>query len=195
MSLRPRVLADLEAAADAIWQRHRARQGDRFHGFVPADLAGAVDALARLRDRATSFVELGSGSGAITVAADLLGYEASGIEIEPWLVEASEELAETFESDARFVTGSFLPTGFRVEGLIDADYAVTSDAAASGWDELGEDVGDFDLVYAFPWPGEEEMFFRLVEEHGRPGQLFLTYHADEGFVLRQDGDVVPLPGR
>ncbi len=194
MRLRPSVLAELESAADAIWQRHRARQGDRFHGFVPADLAGAADALARLRSRATTFVELGSGSGAITVAADLLGYEASGIEIEPWLVDAAEELAETFGSDARFVTGSFLPNGFRVEGLIDADYAVTSDAASSAWDELGEDIADFDLAYAFPWPGEEEMFFRLLAEHGRPGQLFLTYHADEGFVLRQDGEVVALPG-
>ena len=36
---------------------------DRFHGFVPADLADAHRALVALRDRASSFVELGSGAG------------------------------------------------------------------------------------------------------------------------------------
>lgn len=192
MGLPAPLLERLSVEADELWRRHRERQGERFHGFVPADLATAHDALVTLRDAASSFVELGSGAGAITIVADLLGYDAMGIEIEPWLVEAAEELAERFGSEARFVTGSFLPRGFRVDDLLDADFHVTYDAADSAWDGLGLDLGDFDLVYAFPWPGEEELFLELLRCHGRRGQLYLAYHADEGFVLRRDGRVVDL---
>lgn len=192
MALSPAVLARLRTAADAIWQRHRRRQGDRFHGFVPADLTLVCEALAQLRDRASNFVELGSGAGAITVAADLLGYDAYGIEIEPWLVAAAEDLAAEFDSGARFVEGSFLPRDLRVEELVDADFHVTYDGAEPAWDSLGHDLADFDLVYAFPWPGEEELFHALLRRYGRRGQWFLTYHADEGVVLRFDGEVVDL---
>lgn len=190
MALSPDLLHRLGLEADELWRRHKQRQGGRFHGFVPADLAGAHAALATLRHSADSFVELGSGVGTITIVADLLGYDATGIEIEPWLVSAAEELAERFESDASFVEGSFLPDGFRVDELIDADFHVTYDAAGSAWNVLDTDLADFDIVYAFPWPGEEELFLELLRRHGRRGQSFLAYHADEGFVLRRDGRVV-----
>ena len=188
----PIDLAALSAAADAVFLRHRSREAGRFHGFVPADLRGAHDALALLRPRADSFVELGSGAGAITIVADLLGYDACGIEIEPWLVDAAVELAEDFDSSAQFTCGSFLPRGFRTDEWLDADFHVTYDGASSAWDEAGLDLADFDLVYAFPWPGEERLFDELLERYGRRGQLFLTYDAGEGFALRRNGERIAL---
>jgi hypothetical protein len=178
------TLRELLQAADDTWERHRRRQQGEFHGFVPSDHRDVHDRLARLRDRHVTFVELGSGTGVNTILADLLGYEAYGIEIEPWLVDAAEELAERFESEARFAQGSFLPGDFDAAHLIDGDFHVTYDDAHSAWGELDRDLADFDLVFAFPWPGEEDLFERLLAHSGRPGQLLLTWHADEGFRER-----------
>jgi len=176
------LLEDLGRAGDEVWKRHRDRRGGAFHGFVPADHQGAHEALVALRERADNFVELGAGAGVITIVADLLGFDAYGIEIEPWLVEAATDLAERFGSSATFVEGSFFPRGFDAVGLqADADFHVTYDAAPSAWDELGLELDDFDLVYAYPWPGEEPLFERLLRAAGRRGATFLRYAADEGF--------------
>jgi hypothetical protein len=71
---------------------------------------------------------------------------------------------------------------------------VTYDGSASAWDELGQDLADFDLVYAFPWPGEEALFDALMRRYGRPDQAFLSYHSDEGFVLRRGRNIERLEG-
>ena len=41
--------------------------------------------------------------------ADLMGFEASGIELDDSLVRVARELAERSGSNARFVSASFLP--------------------------------------------------------------------------------------
>lgn len=180
MPLPPELLDRIVDAGEDLWRRHRDRRGGAFHGFVPSDYHGAHRTLADLRSRADTFIELGSGAGVITILADLLGFEACGVEIEPWLVEAARELAERFGSDATFVEGSFLPHGW--QSRVDPDFAVTSDSAPSVWDDAGLDLADFDVIYAFPWPGEEQVFEDLAREYGRPGAWFVTYGADEGFV-------------
>ena len=58
------------------------------------------------------FLEWGSASGVITIMADMLGFEAYGIELDESLVNTSRTLATTFESNARFAAGSFLPAGY-----------------------------------------------------------------------------------
>ena len=60
-----------------------------------------------------SFVELGSGAGVVTILADLLGFDAYGIELDPWLVDAAARLAASVGSGAEFVAGSFVPPGLR----------------------------------------------------------------------------------
>jgi SAM-dependent methyltransferase len=170
---------------DELFARFRAERGDEFSSFVPADHAGACAMLRELRPRADSFLELGSGAGVVTIAADLLGYDAYGIEIEPRLCDYARDLADEFGSDARFAVGSFLPDDFDAAAVLaDADFHVTLDGTPA-YDELGVGLADFDLVYAFPWPGEEELFVRLVREHGRRGTLLLTYDASEGFTVHE----------
>ena len=166
-----------------VWQRYeRVREG-RFHGFVPSDYALAYEELEPLHERADSFLELGSGAGVVTILADLLGFDAYGIEIEPWLVDAARELADMHDSGATFATGSFVPAGFSAcAELTDSQFHVTADGV-EGYTELGFDLDDFDLVYAFPWPGEEELFEAMVRECARPGAMLLTYGATEGFRL------------
>ena len=59
---------------------------------------------------------------------------------------------------------------------------------ACGYDELELELDDFDLIYAYPWPGEEDWLYELVRRHARPGALLLTYDVSEGFRLARDGE-------
>ncbi len=183
--LDPSLLDEISRASDEVWTRLRIRRGGAFHSFVPSDLHAAHDALLEQRRHAESCVELGSGAGAVTIVADLLGYDAVGIEIEPWLIESAEFLADRFGSEARFVEGSFLPRGFRADRWIDGEFHVTYDDADSAWDGLDVDFDDFDVIYAFPWPEEGELFDALVREHGRRDAVFLAYCAGDGVSARR----------
>ncbi|MBI5851673.1 MAG: hypothetical protein HZB39_11710 [Planctomycetes bacterium] len=174
------VLDRLVADSAAVTRRHTANRAAGFDGFIAADPLRAQEERVRLRERASSFVELGCGSGLITIIADLLGYDACGIESRAELVAAAEELAARHGAAPRFVLGSFMPSDADLGELLDADFHLTDDSLPSAWTEVR--LTDFDIVYAFPWPGEEVVFFDLMRRHGRAGQTLLTFDAGEGFV-------------
>lgn len=176
----------LAADAERIARPHLRGAGAGFEGLITADPHRAHEALLRLRDGATSFLELGCGHGLITVMADLLGFDACGIEIRPGLLQAAEELARLHRARPRFVQGSYLPDDRDLMELVDPDFAISEDGAHSAWDEVR--LSDFDVVYVFPWPSEEELFQELVRRRGRRGQRLLTYHAQDGFVIHPGGD-------
>ena len=187
------TLAELIDAGSDVWDEFRARAYDRFHRFIPCDHFAAYEALRKLRDRASTFVEFGSASGVVTIIADLLGFEACGIELEPHLVDRSIELAKRFHSRATFAEGSFVPPEYQddIENL-SADFH-TPTTGACAYDELGADLDEFDLVYAYPWPGEEDWLIEIVRRFGRSNALLLTYDAAEGFRLSEgDGELHPL---
>jgi hypothetical protein len=171
----------------AVWAEFRRRRGSHFHPFVPADYAGAAEVLRQLAPEVDNFLELGSGVGVITVAADLLGFEAYGIELDPWLVEQSIQLADRHDSQATFAGGSFVPEEFRDEvARHPADFATTAEGEPA-YLELGMELSDFDLVYMFPWPGEEDLHVEMVRRHARPDTLLLLYGGTEGFQLFRGG--------
>ena len=58
----------------------------------------------------------------------------------------------------------------------------------------GMDLCDFDLVYAYPWPGEEDWLFELMRRHARPDAMLLTYEVCEGFRVTEDFDKPYFPG-
>jgi predicted O-methyltransferase YrrM len=186
-----RLRRSLLAAADDSWREFRDRRGPLFHPFVPSDHEGGYHALVELlgeRPDAERFVELGSGIGVMTIFAALLGLEATGIEVDPWLHERSTELAERFDAeDATFVHGSFVPAAF--QPIVDrtAPELLTMADGVDAWDELGEELADFDVVFAFPWPDQEELLERLVRRHARPDAVYLTYDGSEGWRARPAG--------
>ena len=93
---------------------------DDFHPFVAADYDAVRDALVSLRKPGRRFLEWGSATGVITIMADLLGFDAYGIELDPALVEAGRKLASRSHSNAQFAVGSFVPMGWEW-GLSDGD--------------------------------------------------------------------------
>jgi hypothetical protein len=178
-SIKPAVLNKLLKAGTRLWNEFQILAGDRYHLFVPCDQRDAYEELRKLSSRATSFLEFGSAAGVVTIMADLLGMEAYGIEIEPWLVEQSAQLATKFDSSATFAEGSFVPPEYQGETKhLDSERITPTDGACA-FDEIGLELTDFDLIFAYPWPGEEEWLYELMRRHARPDAILLTYDAQE----------------
>ncbi len=180
------VFEELVRLGAESWDRFGERPGV-FHRFIPTDPRGAREQLEARRPRADSFLELGCGVGVITILADLLGYEAYGIEIEPALVQESWRLAEHFGSKATFVAGSFVPPAARDDvALLSADFNTLTEGD-DAYEELGMSIADFDLVFGYPWPDEEEWMLELVRGGAGARTALLCYSVRDGFTLTELG--------
>ncbi len=70
-----------------IWSLFDAEvRQQNWHPFVPADYHRVLETLLALRAPGVRFLEWGSATGVITITADLLGYDAYGIELDGPLV-------------------------------------------------------------------------------------------------------------
>jgi len=174
-------LAALGEEGGAIWRRFdREVRRVEFHPFVPADYERMLQLLLALRAPGLRFLEWGSATGVITIMADLLGFEAYGIELDPELVEIARGLAERFGSGARFAAGSFIPAGYEWKPRTGDARIGTIGQGVSGYAELGCALDDFDLVYAYPWDGEDPMMHDLLRARGRPGARLVLAGGAEG---------------
>ncbi len=100
--------------------------------------------------------------------------------MESTLIDASRELAEDFDISAEFVHGSFIPSG--AEDYVEQAYADHSSEfswlvtdADDAYDELGIDPDEFDIIFAYPWPGGELLIESLFERCAADGALLLLY--------------------
>ena len=167
-------LTALQDEGFEIWRRFdvEVRQ-ENWHPFVPVEYDDVLQKLLELRRPGVKFLEWGSATGVITIMADLLGYDASGIELDASLVEVARELARKYESNARFAAGSFLPAGYEWTAA-DGDRRLgTIGYGPSGYLELGRPLEDFDIVYAYPWDGEEAVFRDVMQKYGRADATLL----------------------
>lgn len=172
-----------------LWHQFEVHVFPRNHLVVPCDHAGAYAVLQELAPRTPSLLELGSATGVVAIMADLLGMEGYGIEIEPWMVAHSTDLAAEFRSEATFVEGSFVPRDYRdaIENL--PSDRLTPTEGACGYEELGLELEDFDLVFAYPWPGEEDWLHEMMRRFARPDAILLTHGATDGFRADVVGDL------
>lgn len=157
--------------------------------FVPCDFVLAYQALEHLNllNLATGhrFLEWGSGAGVVTSLASLLAWDAIGIEIEPDLVDMAESLAADYEVEVEFVRGSFVPPDCDIDLAQQRDINWLQSDGDDAYDVLGLDPDDFDVVFAYPWPGEEQIVFDLFADCAAEGALLLTYHGQEGLKLHR----------
>jgi hypothetical protein len=185
-----RATRSLWKEAGRIWDRYHDKRD--FHSFVAADYAEVYRALVQLRGRVTTVLEWGSGLGVVTIMASNLGFEAYGIESESGLVDCSRVLAASYGREARFAAGSFIPAEYEWDPEAMDDTHRSDVEAEPGYDELGMDLQDFDLVYAFPWPDELLLFQDIIRKCARDDTLFLWYDAREGIQLSRCRHL-PLP--
>ena len=52
-------------------------------------------------------------------------------------------------------------------------------------DELGLDPDDFAVIFAYPWPDEEQVTAGLFQRYAAPGAVLLTHHGGAEFRLRR----------
>jgi hypothetical protein len=187
-------LGSLCAEGWALWDRFDAEvRGRRFHPFVAADYEVVCQALLPWRRPGLRFLEWGSATGVITIMADLLGFEACGIELDAGLVATAGSLARDFDSGARFVAGSFLPTGYQWRPRDGDGRTGTLGTGQSGYLLLGSALDDFDLVFGYPWDGEEAMMLDVMSKYGRPDAVLLLHSATDGVTAYRGGRKVAAP--
>jgi predicted O-methyltransferase YrrM len=181
-----RLCDDAQARIDAFIEARHARP---IVAYVPSDFAQVYQAMESIERQMLApgrrFVEWGSGVGVATCLAAMLDFDAIGIEIEPELVEISRELADDHGLDVEFVHGSFLPEG--AEEMVDqqGDVAWLRTDGPDAYAELQLEADDFDVVFAYPWPGEEQLVFDVFEAYAATGALLLTFHGQEGMRLQR----------
>lgn len=127
------------------------------------------------------FCEWGSGFGVATCLASLLGYEAYGIEIEEELVDTAGALAGDMGIDARFVCSSYLPEGIDSYAGMGGEDIVREGGIEGelGYEGMERDLSDVDIIFVYPWPGEQEFMEKLFEEVAVEGAILIVYYGDE----------------
>lgn len=190
-----RRLDALCAEGWALFEEFDTRVRDReFHPFVAADYEAVRAALVRFRAPGARFLEWGSATGVITIMADLLGFQAVGIEIDTSLVKTARALAMRYESRARFAAGSFLPNGYRWRSPVANAFSSTTGEGESGYMQLGAALDDFDVVFGYPWGGEQPMMLDLMRQFGGADALLLLMDTNTGIRAYRRGREVTSCG-
>lgn len=185
--LRARLDALIEEGLDVFDRFDREVRTRHFHPFIAADYERVLQRLIPLRRPGLKFLEWGSATGIVTIIADLLGFDAYGIELDAGLVATARDLATRHGSGARFVAGSFMPAGYRWKpSTADVGRHGTIGDGASAYAELGYGLDDFDFVYAYPWTGEEPMMLDLMRCYGNEDARLLL-NGDDGVRVYSGG--------
>jgi hypothetical protein len=157
--------------------------------FVPCDFPAAWRALRWMQGEGLatgpSFCEWGSGFGVVAMLAATAGFESTGIEVVADLVEESERLATDHGITVEFVEGSFVPDGSDAVSDALTEFAWLDVSTPAAYDALGLDPEDFDVIFAYPWPGEQDVIFDLFDAHAADGALLLTQQGTEGTRLHR----------
>jgi hypothetical protein len=185
----PRVQALLNDAAGRIESFIEQHIHNPVSGFVPSDYVQVYRALKWIGDRPAShdrtFCEWGSGLGVIACLASMLGFDAVGIEIELRLVQAARQLAADHRVPVQLVQGSYVPDGYAPAEDFDESHVMTLEDGRAAYDELGLDPDDFGVIFAYPWPGEDDVVSNLFDHAAARGALLMTFHGQDGIMLRR----------
>lgn len=180
----------IDDAADRTQRFVVRRQRDGpIPSFVCSDFVMVDRALGAIVEQrlapGDSFCEWGAGFAVVAGLAALRGMSAHAIEINRDLVAEAERLMDDHGLCVAIAQGSLVPE--------DGD-AIVDDMAQQAWlltgeqpayDELGLDLCDLDLVFAYPWPGEESLIDALFEAFAADGALLLTYHGMNEIKLQR----------
>ncbi len=189
-------VSDAEPPADARrFIRDAERRIDQFQAacrvpaFVPCDYATAYKVLRALSESAVTrgprFCEWGCGFGVVVGLAAMLDFDACGIEIEGTLVDEARRLAEDYDLPTEFVHGSFVPPGAEDRVHKAGTYSWLTTEGDQAYEDLDLDIGDMDVIFAYPWPDEESVVYDLFEHYAGDGAVLATYHGSAEFRLRR----------
>lgn len=168
-------LSDAEARIEAFTRR----RSPPIHNFVACDFRVVSDSLQWIISQSLltgeTMCEWGSGFGVVAMLAAWHGLDAVGIEVEPDLIQQADSLASDYELDVHFGQGSFIPDEASALVQSFSDIAHIDVDSRSAYDDLDFEPADFDLFFAFPWPGEQECWESIFDHVASSGAMLLTY--------------------
>ena len=179
-----RFIVDAQSRIDSFIESHLA---EPIHSFVPSDFSLVYSTLCHVADEHLAsgplFCEWGSGAGVVTCLAAMVGFDACGIEFETDLVELSIRLARHYHLRAGFCRGNFVPRGGQKIAEEVSEFEWLAIGGPDPYDQMDLEIDDFDMVFAYPWPGEERVIERLFDRFASDGALLMTYNGAEGVRL------------
>ena len=183
--LPPKVQAFIDEADRRCDAFYESQLNIRYPRYVPSEPAQVYAALKYVTEQGLplgqTFLEWGSGFGVATGLAALLGYNATGIEIQEDLVAKAESLLEHEGIVATFIATSYIPEGF-IEyenfGTTDIVRDNFDDAPAPSYADMNVDITEIDVFFSYPWPGEQEMMLKLFDALAGEGAILIAYFGD-----------------
>ena len=90
-----------------------------------------------------------------------------------------------FGLEAEILEGSFIPDDYEESPDLHSAEMVTVLSGSGSVDEVDVEISDFDIIFAYPWPGEEGLYFDIFERYAAVGEMLVTYHGVQEGVLVQ----------
>lgn len=188
------LIEDAEARIERFL--HERRQSGPIPSFVCSDFYMVHQAIGAVVGGALApgpvFCEWGAGFAVVAGLAALHGLESHAIEIHRDLVDQAERLMRDHGLMIGMAQGSLVPDGGDeiVDAMASQAWLLTNEQPA--YDELGLELDDIDIVFAYPWPGEEGLIDALFDAFAADGALLLTYHGmNEIKLQRKTGGADP----
>ena len=179
-----RFIVDAQSRVDAFIESHLTAP---VHAFVPSDFTLVYGALRHVADAHLAagplFCEWGSGAGVVACLAAMVGFGACGIEFETDLVELSVRLARDYRLAVGFYHGNLVPHGGQRIAQEVSEFEWLAVGGPDPYDQMDLEIDDFDVVFAYPWPGEERVIESLFDRFASDGALLMTYNGIEGVRL------------
>ena len=168
-------IADAQRRIEAFqdcWEKSHIEQ------FVAADYALVYQTLAWLRQTQSlignRIIEWGCGFAVVSALASQLGWDVIGVEAEQVLLDQADKTIASWRTSVQLINGNFLPPG--AETLSD-DPTLPSlgHDAPNAYELLDMDLDDFAIVYAYPWPGEDDFHEAVFDRYAAPGALLVLF--------------------
>ncbi|WP_235935318.1 class I SAM-dependent methyltransferase [Candidatus Laterigemmans baculatus] len=154
------------------WDRPQIEQ------FVASDYELVYQTLAWIEQSQLApgrrFLEWGCGFAVVCCLAAKLDFDVFGIEAEAVLIEEGRRTVTELQQPVELFEGNFLPPDS--EWLAD-DPTLPSlgHPVPSAYGEIGMEIDDFAIVFAYPWPGEEDFLADVFARYAAPGALLLQF--------------------
>ncbi len=183
-------IVEADAQCDTFYDK---KLNKRYPRYVPSEPAQVYAALKFVTEKKLSlgdiFVEWGSGMGVATGLASILGYEATGIEIEETLVDSASALISNQNLDAQFICTSYIPEGYMTYEAVSGHDLVRDNSFGFRpdhepvYEEMDCPLNEVDLFFVYPWPGEQAMMLKLFDAVAGEGAILVAYYGDRDICL------------
>ncbi len=176
---------------DAVNNRSAELTGDDGDKCIGSQLPTVNRAFEEIQRRGlpagNQFCDWGSGLGGVCGVAALNGFKSLGIEFHHQFVVAAREIAESQNLPITYCEGTFFVPGDETLSDKHSRMIMTYDKLA--WEQTELSHQDIDVVFSYPWPGEEGFTDRVFLRHAKPGTLLVTFHGcDQLLVQRKTED-------